>query len=58
MADKSKTPEEEYGPIYVQSSNPTPELLAWIAEQSEEGKLVYLQSGNPNPPPPPPGGGK
>jgi len=44
---------EEYAPIYVQSSNPTKELLDWVEKMNEEGKIVYLQSGTP---PPPPGG--
>lgn len=50
MADTIK---EEYGVVYVQSSNPSKTLLDWIASQSEDGKVVYLQSGTP---PPPPGG--
>jgi hypothetical protein len=44
---------EEHYPIYVQSSNPSPELLAWMAEMSKE-TIVYLQSGSPPQPPPPP----
>lgn len=46
MATK-KTHKDEYGPIYVQSSNPSKKLLDWITEQSEDGKIVYLQSGVP-----------
>ncbi len=42
-----KKAKDEYGPIYVQSSNPSKKLLDWITEQSEDGKLVYLQSGTP-----------
>ena len=45
---------EVYPPIYVQSSNPSEELLKWIEEMNEEGKIVYLQSGTPPPPPFPP----
>lgn len=51
MADTVK---EAYGVVYVQSSNPSQTLLDWIATQTEEGKIVYLQSGTPPPPPFPP----
>jgi hypothetical protein len=44
---------EEHYPIYVQSSNPSVELLAWIADMSKTN-IVYFQSGSPIPPPPPP----
>lgn len=50
--DKPASPvvvEESY-PIYIQSSNPTPELLAWIEKMSED-KIIYLQSGHPAHPP-------
>lgn len=40
-----------YGAIYIQASNPSAKLLAWAEKQSEDGKIVYLQSGRP------PGGG-
>lgn len=50
MSDKIT---ESYGVVYVQSSNPSKTLLDWIAQQTEDGKIVYLQSGTP---PPPPGG--
>lgn len=48
--------EEEYYPIYVQSSNPSKELLDWMDKMSET-RIVYFQSGNPpiNPPCPPGG---
>lgn len=48
-----QNPNEEYAAIYVQSSNPSQELLDWVKQMSEEGRVVYLQSGTP---PPPPGG--
>ncbi len=37
---------EVYQPIYIQSSNPSPELLAWAAEMGEN-RIVYFQSGKP-----------
>lgn len=37
---------ETYQPIYIQSSNPSPEILAWAAEMSET-RIVYFQSGKP-----------
>jgi len=46
-------PTNNYGVIYIQSSNPSQTLLDWAAAQAEDGKIVYLQSGTP---PPPPGG--
>jgi len=52
MADTIK---EDYGIVYIQSSNPSKTLLDWIEKQTEEGKIVYLQSGTPPPPPPPTG---
>lgn len=52
-ASQGESGEEEHYPIYVQSSNPSPELLAWMAEMSKE-TVVYFQSGSPIPPPPPP----
>ena len=47
------TIKESYGVVYVQSSNPSKTLLDWISSQTEDGKIVYLQSGTPPPPPPP-----
>jgi hypothetical protein len=49
---KTAGTEEEHYPIYVQSSNPSQELLAWMHKMSKE-TVVYFQSGSPIPPPPP-----
>lgn len=38
---------KEYGPIYYQGSNPSKKILDWLTEQSEDGKVVYFQSGVP-----------
>jgi len=43
---KCKCKVETYQPIYIQSSNPSPELLAWAGEMSET-RIVYFQSGKP-----------
>lgn len=49
--------EKEVYPIYVQSSNPSKDLLDWI-EKMREGGIVYLQTGAPiDVPKDPPGGG-
>lgn len=49
--------EKEVYPIYIQSSNPSQELLNWIEKMREAG-IVYLQTGAPQDPPNnPPGGG-
>lgn len=48
-----KESSEEHYPVYVQSSNPSKGLLAWITEMSKT-TIVYLQSGSPPQPPPPP----
>jgi len=37
---------ETYQPIYVQSTNPSPALFAWMGEMSEK-TIVYFQSGKP-----------
>lgn len=50
---KVATEEEEYYPLYVQSSNPSQALLNWMADMSKT-TIVYFQSGTPYPPPPPP----
>lgn len=39
---------KEYGSIYYQGSNPSKKILDWLEEQSEDGKIVYIQSGVPN----------